>query len=318
MPTNMLTELEPFVAKALNDHLNTVTDWDPVTSYVPWGEGMDFQEVPWDPAHSKLSPPVQAALAVNLATEDELPGYFAELNRRFGNHEAWGAWLGRWKAEEGRHAIALRSFLAATRGLDPRQMESDRMATMQSGYQAGDKSLLESIVYVTAQELATRVSHLNTGKAAQQADQIAWLLLKRISQDENHHYLFYRSLVTAALDIAPSETVEAVCREFMQFAMPGADIIPGFRERAFIIAQAGIYNQSVHYGSVIAPLLRHWKIFSLEGLTPRAEQKREELAAHLESLRLRGRREPETLARIAARRTTSAPTGSDRAGAAAC
>ncbi|NUQ96231.1 MAG: acyl-ACP desaturase [Streptomyces sp.] len=318
MPTDLLTELEPFVAKALHDHLHTVTDWDPVTSYVPWGEGADFQEVPWEPAHSKFSVPVQAALALSLAAQDELPGCVSHLSRKFGKYEAWGAWLGRWEAEKGRHAIALRAFLAATRGLDPRQMEADRMAARQAGCRTGDKGLLESLVFVTAQARAAQVFHRNAGKAAEPADKIGWLLLQRISEDEDHHYRFFLGLVTAALDIAPSPTVEAICREVMQCGMPGAGLLPDFLERELVIAQAGIYNSSVHYDSVVSPLLSHWDLFSLEGLTPRAERMRQDLAAHLESLRLRARREPESPARVAARRTSGTPSRGGRAGAALC
>ncbi|MEU9167876.1 acyl-ACP desaturase [Streptomyces sp. NPDC048420] len=323
MHTNWLTELEPYVEKALHDHLNTVTDWDPVTSYVPWGEGMDFQEVPWDPAHSKLSAPVQAALGLSLATDAQTNRWTLSLTSGFEYHAAWAAWLGRWKAEGQRHAFALRSFLAATRGLDPRQMESDRMAAMQARNGVGDTGLLESLVFLTVQELAAQVSHQNAGKAAQPDDQIAWLLLQRISQDKHHHHLVFRGLLTAALDMAPSQTVEAICNaticsEVMHFAMPGADHLPDFQERALVIARAGIYNHSVHYESVISPLLAHWKIFSREGLTPPAEHKREDLAAQLESLRLRARQEPETLAQIASHGTTPTLTGSDRAEAAPC
>ena len=49
------------------------------------------------------------------------------------------------------------------------------------------------------QELATRVSHRNTGKAT--GYPIAEQLLARIATDENLHMVFYRNLVAAALEI---------------------------------------------------------------------------------------------------------------------
>ena len=57
------------------------------------------------------------------------------------------------------------------------------------------------MAYVSFQELATRVSHRNTGKAT--GDPIADQLLARIATDENLHMVFYRNLVAAALEIAP-------------------------------------------------------------------------------------------------------------------
>ncbi len=43
------------------------------------------------------------------------------------------------------------------------------------------------------QELATRVSHRNTGRAT--GDPIADQMLARIAADENLHMVFYRNLV---------------------------------------------------------------------------------------------------------------------------
>ena len=72
--------------------------------------------------------------------------------------------------------------------------------------QQGDllsENLFDSIVYVTFQELATRVSHRNTGKACNEP--IADQLLAKISQDENLHMIFYRDVTEAGLEIAPNQ-----------------------------------------------------------------------------------------------------------------
>jgi acyl-[acyl-carrier-protein] desaturase len=47
------------------------------------------------------------------------------------------------------------------------------------------------------------------------------------------------------------------------------------------IAQAGIYDLRVHHDEVIWPLLRHWKVFELEGLDGEGEKARTELAEFL-------------------------------------
>ncbi|WP_165687891.1 acyl-ACP desaturase, partial [Mycobacteroides abscessus] len=74
-----------------------------------------------------------------------------------------------------RHGIAIRDYLVVTRSVDPVELEKLRVEQMTRGFspgqnrQGGDElfaeSLFDSVVYVTFQELATRVSHRNTGKA---------------------------------------------------------------------------------------------------------------------------------------------------------
>jgi acyl-[acyl-carrier-protein] desaturase len=155
------------------------------------------------------------------------------------------------------------------------------METMQIGYDSGDKDLLHACAYVSFQELATRVSHRNTGRYSQ--DPVADKLLARVAMDENLHMLFYRNLVAAALDITPNQTMRAITDEVVNFTMPG-NMIPGFFRKAAEIAKAGIYDLRVHHDDVVMPLLRQWKVFDIEGLDAEGEQARTELAAALEDL----------------------------------
>jgi acyl-[acyl-carrier-protein] desaturase len=77
--------------------------------------------------------------------------------------------------------------------------------------------------------------------------------------------------------------MRAITDEVVGFEMPGA-IIPGFNRKAVAIAKAGIYDLRIHHDDVVMPLLRHWKVFDLEGLDAEGEQARQELAAALEAL----------------------------------
>ena len=83
-------------------------------------------------------------MVVNLLTEDNLPSYHREIATRFGRDGAWGQWVGRWTAEEGRHGIALRDYLVVTRGVDPVELEALRMEHMTAGYDSGDKTMLQA------------------------------------------------------------------------------------------------------------------------------------------------------------------------------
>src|SRR6266508_5319303 len=225
--TRLLTDLEPTVTENLNRHLEIAKDWMP-HEFVPWSQGRDFADLggqAWDPEQSSLSPIARTALEVNLLTEDNLPSYHREIERAFGRDGAWGTWVHRWTAEEGRHGICIRDYLLVTRGVDPVELERARMQTMETGFDSGDKPLLHVCAYVSFQELATRISHRNTGRHTQ--DPIAEKLLTRVAMDENLHMIFYRNLVTAALELAPNETMRAITDEVIGFQMPGS-IIPGF------------------------------------------------------------------------------------------
>ena len=65
----------------------------------------------------------RTSLIVNLLTEDNLPSYHHEIATVFGRDGAWGTWVHRWTAEEGRHAIAIRDYLLVTRSVDPVALE---------------------------------------------------------------------------------------------------------------------------------------------------------------------------------------------------
>ena len=164
----VLYELEPVVAQNLDRHLKMAREWFP-HDYVPWSRGRDFAFLggeDWQPEDSPLDPVAKTALTVNLLTEDNLPSYHREIATRFSRDGAWGTWIGQWTAEEGRHSIALRDYLVVTRGVDPVALERLRMEHTVAGYDAGDRSALSVLAYVSFQELATRVSHRNTGKAS--------------------------------------------------------------------------------------------------------------------------------------------------------
>ncbi|RSM55092.1 acyl-ACP desaturase [Amycolatopsis sp. WAC 01376] len=298
--TRLMLELEGTVEENLNRHLSVAKEWMP-HEYVPWSEGKNFAELggePWDPEQSRVSPIARTSLEVNLLTEDNLPSYHREIERAFGRDGAWGTWVHRWTAEEGRHGICIRDYLLVTRAVDPVELERARMQTMQAGYDSGDKALLNVFAYVSFQELATRLSHRNTGKYTQ--DPMCEKLLSRVAMDENLHMVFYRNLVQASLELSPDAMMRAITDEVVQFQMPGA-VIPSFVRKAALIAKAGIYDLRIHHDEVIWPLLRQWKIFELEGLGEVGEKARDELDQFLKALDTQASRFEERRAAAAAR-----------------
>jgi acyl-[acyl-carrier-protein] desaturase len=283
--SELLLELEPTVAGELDRHLSVAKEWFP-HEYVPWSQGRDYdgpmEGDAWSPEDSKVSPAAREALVVNLLTEDNLPGYHREISTIFGRDGAWGTWVDRWTAEENRHGIVIRDYLTVTRAVDPVALERARMTHMQGGYQAdhGDK-MLHGVAYVAFQELATRVSHRNTGAAS--GDPLCERMLTRVAADENLHMLFYRNLLAAAFELAPDETMRAIADVVTDFQMPG-HTIDGFLRKSVAIANAGIYDLRVHLDDVVTPVLRQWRVFEREDLRADGGKARDELADFLGGL----------------------------------
>jgi len=310
---DLLRELEGTVAKNLNRHLELAQEWLP-HEWVPWSRGRDFTGdggLAWAAEQSRVPDAVRAAFEVNLLTEDNLPFYHHELVSRFGGTGAWGTWINRWTAEEARHGTSIRDYLILSRAVDPVALERDRMASMQTGWtpaeaeapemEARGKNALRSLVYVTFQELATRISHRNTGRLA--GDPVADRLLARIAADENMHMIFYRDLIAASLRLAPDQTMAAIAAEVVGFTMPGTSV-PGFLRKSIQIADAGIYDVRIHRDEVVAPLVRHWQALQLLMTTQAGQQAQDVLGRHLDELEQMARRYEE---RRELRRITTRP-----------
>ncbi|WP_067819885.1 acyl-ACP desaturase [Nocardia inohanensis] len=288
----LLTELEPVAAENVNRHLSLAKEWHP-HDYVPWEEGRNFAAmggIDWDPEQSKLSELAKAAMITNLLTEDNLPSYHREIAENFSQDGAWGTWVGRWTAEENRHGIVMRDYLVVTRGVDPVALEQARMIHMTNGFASpteeleklpGSAGFLFSVAYVTFQELATRVSHRNTGKVCD--DPIADRMLQRIAADENLHMIFYRNMCAAALDLSPDQTLEAITLILENFQMPGAGM-PNFRRNGVLMAKHGIYDLRQHLEEVVNPVLKKWRIFERDDFSARGEETRDRLGNFLEKL----------------------------------
>lgn len=282
LQSRLIRDLEPVVAVELERHLSVQKNWYP-HEYVPWSEGRTFAGPlngdAWEAKDSKLSGIAQDSLVLNLMTEDNLPSYHTEIAISMGREGAWGNWIERWTAEEARHSIAIRDYLMATRGVDPYELEDLRMAHMALGYTTSyDNDMLHTVAYVSFQELATRISHRNTGRISN--DPIAEGLLQRVALDENLHMIFYRNLLGKAIDLEPNAAMRAITDVVSDFAMPGVGM-PGFGRKAVQIALAGIYDQKQHIDEVVAPVLRAWNIFEREDITGEGAKARDELAVFI-------------------------------------
>ena len=298
----LLIELEPEVGRLYNRHAKVAQEWFP-HEFIPYRLGRDFDKEPWTPDQPRLTGVAQTAFEVGLLTEDNLPSYHRLIHGMFGEGDgAWINWVGRWTAEEGRHAIVLRDYLTVTRNIDPIALERGRMTQLQQGYELDVPDTLHGLAYVAFQELATRIAHRNTGRYS--SDPVADRIMVRIATDENLHMVFYRDVLAAALKLEPSAAVRAIVDEVLSFQMPGAGI-PGFIRKAAAIAKAGIYDIRVHRDEVLMPILKYWRIFELTGLDGAAEEARRRLGEHLDKLDHAARRFEEKLATSTVPRMTT-------------
>jgi acyl-[acyl-carrier-protein] desaturase len=301
---DLLNELSPAAEALLERHLANAREWFP-HELVPWSQGRDFEpgEV-WDPAEAPMDESVRSALFVNLLTEDNLPHYFRTIQGHFTVDQPWGAWARRWTAEEGRHAIVIRDYLTVTRSVDPIALERGRMAQVSKGEVPDPDGIPDLLVYVTLQELATRISHTNTGRLV--GDRRGREVMARVAGDEQLHHVFYRDLTTAALEVDPSGMVLAIEKQVRGFEMPGTGI-PDFGAHAKAIANAGIYDFASHSEQILEPVVRrHWGLESLEGLDAEAEEARARTLRHMDKVAKVGRR---MAARRAERQEELAATG---------
>ena len=285
--------LESTAEQLLERHLAATKEWFPHT-LVPWTDARDYEpDYEWQPDDATIPPAVRSALFVNVLTEDNLPFYFRDIERMFGRDGAWGEWVRRWTAEEGRHGMVINTYLQATRAIDPVELERARMIQVQTGAVPEPPNAAEGLAYVSLQELATRISHFNTGNLL--VDPVGKQIMRRVASDENHHFLFYRDALSAIIEIDPSSAVLAMEKQTTGFAMPGLGI-PGFNAHAKAIADAGIYDLAIHHDQILQPvIMRDWALESIEGLSADAEQSRERLVKYIKRVGKVG-------ARIVARR----------------
>lgn len=272
---DLLGELAPELERLLERHRRLAHPWFP-HELVPWERAATAA-----PGSRRVRLPagVRSALTLNVLTEDNLPFYLAGLRERFGEVSPWWDWLRQWTAEEARHATVLRDYVIVSGLVDPGSLEQDRMDHVLGAGVPRSPSVPAALVYLAAQELATRVAHRRTGEALD--DECGRRIMHRVAADENAHFLVYRDLVSALLRLDPSTAACAIDDQLRHFAMPGHGV-PGFAAHAEAIAGAGIFSTATLLDEVLRPLaVRHWAIFELDGLSDVALRARDRLGAFL-------------------------------------
>lgn len=271
--TELLKAMDPHVKELIAYHREKSVRWMP-HEVVPWGRGESFEERPWAEGQCPLTPEIVTALETNLLTEDNLPYYHSTIAAQVDEESAFGEWNRIWTSEEALHSAVIRDYIYLMRAMDPALMESNRLTVMQTGYSKKFANPVEIFVYTSAQELATRISHMAVGQQA--GEPILQKLLALVARDENFHHLFYRSIVKEMLRLAPDVVLQALVNQLYGFDMPGA-MMPNFDERSKVFAGERIFGALEFRDNVVKPLLNYWGIEGLTGLKPESQKLQERI-----------------------------------------
>ena len=208
----------------------------------------------------------------------------------FGTDGVWGTWVRRWTAEEGRHSIVLRDYLTVTRAIDPVALERARMAQVECG-EVPRARRRRATAWSTSRCKSSRRASRTTTRASACNDPAAYEVMKRIASDENRHYLFYRDLASAALELDPSRWCARSSVRCARSRCPAPGIVD-FEQHAKAIARAGIYDFSVHYEQILVPVvLRHWNVEGLDRPHARSRSAPRRTLERIERIGTLGRRD---------------------------
>lgn len=258
----LLDALAPAVSANLERHEAIADGWQPHDA-VPWDDGRNFAFLggeDWNPDQSSLSEIGKLGLTVGVLAADNMPSYHRELAQRL-KSGPWWRWVGRWTAEENRHAIVIRDFLVLTRAVDPVELERIRMAHMTAGYSLPALHLLEILATAAFDEKASAIRHRNT--AALCEDPVAAKIAERIALDDELQSQFFVNLIDAALDLVPDQAIAAIADRVRNFRVPTIPLADG-TDSTVDLAAAGIYDPARQHELVFAPLLAEWKIADRE------------------------------------------------------
>ena len=137
---------------------------------------------------------------------------------------------------------------------------------------SGDSPYM-SLVYVAFQERATRISHFNVGRLAEQhGDPALSKICGLIAGDEARHEEAYKRIFSKVIEIDPSGGVMAFYKMMkLRIAMPASLMSDGtdknlYAQYAAVAQKIGVYTAH-DYADVIRYLVDYWKIQTIQHLS---------------------------------------------------
>lgn len=236
---------------------------------------------------------VLVVLVGNTVTEEALPSYQTMINRHPGvsdetgaSDSPWGLWSRGWTAEENRHGEILNRYLYLSGRVNMRAFEATTQNLIRNGFDpktANDP--YRGLIYTSFQERATKVSHGNTARLANQCgDTLLGKICALVTGDESRHEEAYKRFVARIFEADPSGAMIAF-REMMKstIVMPARLMADGvardlFAQFAATAQRIGVYTM-FDYADIMEHLVGYWGVAGMTGLTPEAAEAQEFIVA---------------------------------------
>lgn len=270
---NIIGSLQDVVA----GHLSLLTPvdqiWQP-TDFLPDFSADDWSEqlVQFRESASRLPDDLLAVLVGNMVTEEALPNYAISLEHIAKDPTGvtdtpWAKWLRGWTAEENRHGDLLNAYLRLTGRVDMKEVERTIHHLIRNGFLPGSEGNdYAGLIYASFQERATRISHGNLARLAQErGEENLARICRKIAGDETRHEVFYTKIVAELFERDPEPTLLAYRNMLKRLiAMPGSRMTDGqdldlFGHYASVAQRTGVYT-SMDYASIIGHLNATWNL----------------------------------------------------------
>lgn len=215
-----------------------------------------FKDIPWHEANPSSSEEMAQCTETFGAVEMYLPDFTAKLlvMIRRSRGRAW--FHVNWGYEESKHSIALETWLLAAGHRTEAQRREFEESLLGQEWELPFDHPRQMVCYTMIQELATFWNYRNLERfAIEEKDPALTTALRLISVDERVHYNFFRNTVKEWMKHDEAGTVADLKYVFENFTMPGDAQIPGYRERARILAKTGIYGPREYVKLVKNPVL---------------------------------------------------------------
>jgi len=319
---DVMDQIEDFVQQKIDDGLllNMEKAWQP-SDFLPdpqkpteeWiDEVREIRE-----AHANVPPEVLLVLVGDMVTEEALPTYLTLLNTLEGTDDptgavdtAWGRWSRQWTAEENRHGDLLNRYLYLGGQCNMKSIEQTIMRLISSGFDPDTRSdPYRGFIYTSFQERATKISHGNVGKLlAKAGDPWGAKICARIAGDEARHEKAYQLFVERVLELDPDGAMISYADMMKkQIVMPAELMCDGvqrpggvglYEDFARVATDLSVYT-GVDYADIIEHLNDFWKIETVTGLGPEAQEAQEYLCKLPVRFRKLAQRQQKSLAKQA-------------------
>jgi len=254
--------------------------WQP-QDFLPSPESPDFldQIAELQKRAMNISDDHLVCLVGDMVTEEALPTYMNMLNTLDGTRDetgasdtAWARWTRAWTAEENRHGDLLNKYLWLTGRVDMKAVE----VTIQNLIGSGMNPKTENnpylgFIYTSFQERATKVSHGNTARFANdEGDPVLGKICGTIAADEGRHEIAYTKIVDQLfLRDEPGAMLAFGDMMKKQIIMPahlmndnqhkantGRDLFDDFSS---VAENVGVYTAQ-DYADIMEHLIKRWDI----------------------------------------------------------